>query len=408
MRKFSRCLRLLLLVLCISIFAVSCSPNVEQPVIDGTTPDESDTSVPLESGDSTAPDTTDADTTAPDTTVSDTTEADTTTPPETETEPDVLQTPAYLNPLTGLAAGKDLSVYRPAAIMINNIEVACPQPGIASADIIYECLVEGGFTRLMALSMDYTNLPSIGSVRSARHYYLAMAADYDALFIHFGGSTYAFDTIDEKNVDNINGIEWYAEEYVFWQDPYRKQNMGYEHSWLTNGANIAAGIKYKKYRTAVKQGVDYPVDFVAYGTETAFENAATHVHIPYSRLQITDFVYDAESETYLRYQFDGKKHIDGTTGEQLAFENLIVYYCETAPITNDALDRIDVQTEGKGTGFYATKGTYIPITWEKDSFESSIRFYTADGEPLLINAGKTFVSVCPTYLESEVQLNYEW
>ncbi|MBQ8746725.1 MAG: DUF3048 domain-containing protein [Clostridia bacterium] len=407
MRTIARSFFFALLVMCVCVFAVSCSNTVGKLPEDTTTSNEDGTTSdgPL---DTTPPLTPETDTSAPESD-SDTTAGDDTTDSDTTTEgSDVVDVPAYLNPLTGLPVSKDLSAFRPAAIMVNNIAVSCPQPGIASADIIYECLVEGGFTRLMAVSMDYTNLPSIGSIRSARHYYLAMAADYDALFIHIGGSTYAFDTIDEKGVNNVNGIEWYASNYVYWQDPVRLKNMGYEHSWLTNGESIAEGIKYKRYRTAARANFDYPVDFVEYGTTVSYENKAEHVHIPYSRLQTTDFVYDAKSGSYLRYQFDGKKHIDGTTGEQLAFDNVIVYYCETGLITNDALNRIDVQTEGTGTGFYATKGTYIPITWEKDSFESPIRFYTADGEPLYLNAGKTFISVCPTSIKNDVSLNYEW
>ncbi len=312
----------------------------------------------------------------------------------------------YINPLTGLPTEKDFSNLRPAAIMINNIQLSCPQPGISAADVIYECLVEGGITRLMAVSMDYTALPEIGSVRSARHYYLAIAADYDALFVHIGGSTYAFDTIDEKQIQNLNGIEWMPT--VFWQDATRLQTMGREHSWLTSGEGIASGVKLKRYRTILNDEMNYPLDFVSDEAKVTFTDSAEHIRIPLSHVQTTDFVYDAESGKYLRYQFSGVPHIDGATGEQLAFDNVIVYYCETGMITGDALKRIDIETNGTGKGFYATGGTYIPITWKKDSFESPIRFYTKDGEPLLINTGKTFVTVCPTYIESQIAMNYEW
>ena len=88
--------------------------------------------------------------------------------------------PEFVNPLTGLAAEKDLSATRPAAIMINNIKVSCPQIGVSQADVMYECLVEGGYTRLMMLAADYESLPEVGSVRSARDYYLDLAADYEA------------------------------------------------------------------------------------------------------------------------------------------------------------------------------------------------------------------------------------
>lgn len=316
--------------------------------------------------------------------------------------------PVPVNPLTGLPSEKDFTGLRPAAIMINNIAISCPQKGVAEADIIYECLVEGGYTRLMMLSMDYANLGTVGSVRSTRHYYLDFSADYDAIHVHAGGSTYAYETImGERDVNNLDGVNMYLPA-TFARDPERIKSMGLEHSLMTNGGGIVSGIKYKKYRTTTDEDFDYPLDFVAPDTVVSFEETAAHVRIPYSAAQTTDFVYDTETETYLRYQFKGKPHIDQTTEEQLAFENVLIYFCETGRISGDEKQRIDVGTVGSGTGFYATKGTYIPITWVKDESESPIRFYGEDGELLMMNPGKTFVSVCPTYLESRIDFNFEW
>ena len=60
---------------------------------------------------------------------------------------------------------------------------------------MYECIVEGGYTRLMMLAMDYENLPVVGSVRSSREYYLDFAANHDAIYIHAGGSEQAYTEI---------------------------------------------------------------------------------------------------------------------------------------------------------------------------------------------------------------------
>jgi len=359
-------------------------------------------------------DTTTAATVPPETTATSATESETTETSATETtesdstEPETpADVPPYVNPLTGLAVESDFSTWRPAAIMVNNIKISCPQNGVGAADIIYECLVEGGMTRLMLVSMDYENLPEVGSIRSSRDYYLDFAADYDALYIHAGGSEYAYLAIHERGVQNIDGVNMWTPS-TFYQDKDRLKNMGYEHSWMTTGEGIASGVKYKRYRTLLTADHDYPLDFVPYGTTVSFEDSASHIRIPYSLVQTTDFVYDEETGTYLRYQFNGEKHIDGLTNDQLAFENVMIYFCETDAISGDPKHRINVGTVGTGTGYYATKGTVIPITWEKDDHESPIRFYDAEGEPLLINAGKTFVSVCPTNIEKTISFNFEW
>ncbi len=333
--------------------------------------------------------------------VSETSESETTAE---ENPPEPLP---YINPLTGEGIKTDFTTQRPAAIMINNIKISCPQNGVGSADIIYECLAEGGLTRLMMVSMDYQNLPEVGSIRSSRDYFLDFAADYDALYVHAGGSQYAYIAIAERKVQNLDGVNmWFPS--TFYQDPDRKKNMGFEHSTMTTGEGIASGIKYKRYRTALTENFDYPLDFVSSDTALTYESKAEHIHIPFSRVQTTDFVYDAESGKYLRYQFDGEKHIDGLTNEQLAFENVLIYFCETGAITGDAKNRIEVGTVGEGTGYYATNGTYTQITWKKESHTAPIKFYGPDGALLLLNVGKTFISVCPTTIESSLSFNYEW
>ena len=47
---------------------------------------------------------------------------------------------------------------RPVAVMIENTKACLPQYGIGNAGVIYECVVEGGITRMMAIFDDYTGL----------------------------------------------------------------------------------------------------------------------------------------------------------------------------------------------------------------------------------------------------------
>lgn len=370
---------------------------------DTTAPEVTTTAAPETTETTAAPETTEA----PQTSETTTAAPETTAPAETETTSRNHEEnkPEFVNPLTGLAVEEDMSGKRPAAIMINNIKISCPQQGVSEADIIYECLVEGGYTRLMMLSQDYENLPVVGSVRSSRDYYLDFAADYDAIYVHAGGSPYAYTALRERGVTNLDGVNMYLPT-TFYRDQDRVKAMGLEHSLMTTGTKIVEGIKYKRYRTTMEvEDFDYPLDF-QYGEPLAFEDAALRIHIPYSAVQITDFYYDEATGEYLRYQFNGVAHIDGANEEQLSFENVLIYFCETGRITGDSSLRIEVGTVGEGTGFYATNGTYIPITWKKESHEAPIQFFDADGELLLMNPGKTFISVCPTTIENQIDFNY--
>ena len=64
------------------------------------------------------------------------------------------------------------STKRPVAVMINNHNQARPyHSGLQDAQIVYEMIVEGGITRMLAVFKDQTT-SRIGPVRSSRHYYL--------------------------------------------------------------------------------------------------------------------------------------------------------------------------------------------------------------------------------------------
>jgi len=87
--------------------------------------------------------------------------------------------------LTGLWVPKEVGENRPYAIMFNNIKLASPQSGTSEAAILYEAIVEGGITRLMGI-FEELNDTRIGSVRSARHYFVSIADEYDAIYVHYG------------------------------------------------------------------------------------------------------------------------------------------------------------------------------------------------------------------------------
>ena len=141
------------------------------------------------------------------------------------------------NPLTGLGVEEDLSGTRPYAIMLNNLTKALPQYGVGKADIIYEVPAEGGITRMMALYSDITGLGNVGSIRSARDYYIQIARGHDALYVHAGGSPGAYDLISSQGLDTIDGVNGYSGD-IFWRDAARKKTAGYEHSLFLTAENL--------------------------------------------------------------------------------------------------------------------------------------------------------------------------
>ena len=111
--------------------------------------------------------------------------------------------------LTAGVSAKKIKIFngkdRPIAVMIDNHNQAWPQAGMNQAYLVYEAVVEGGETRLMALFKGVT-VDKIGPVRSSRHYFLDYAMENDSIYAHYGWSPQAESDIKQYNINNLNGI----------------------------------------------------------------------------------------------------------------------------------------------------------------------------------------------------------
>ncbi|MBR6650578.1 MAG: DUF3048 domain-containing protein [Clostridia bacterium] len=342
-------------------------------------------------------DETPADTSAKETQQKETQKKDPETDPSTDApetdEPDV--DAQFINPLTGLESSVDLSKRRPISVMINNIGASLPQSGISSADIIFECLAEGGITRLMMISTEYEKLPKVGSVRSARDYYIDYAESFNCIFIHAGGSPIAYDTLANRGNAHIDGVNGPSPEGTFARDQDRlNAGVASEHTlFLQGGEAIKNAIETLGYNKDKAEGYETPMVFMPLEETAKFDNLATHIGVPVSSYQYVDYVYDAETGEYLRYQYNGDKHMDSATDTQLSFTNVILMYNDSGRISGDEKNRIWMQTTGKGDAYYITNGSYVHIYWEKEAHDSVIKYYYPDGTEVQFNRGKTMINV---------------
>ncbi|MBQ7399713.1 MAG: DUF3048 domain-containing protein [Clostridia bacterium] len=316
--------------------------------------------------------------------------------PVTTPKEDIDNTEAvtYINPLTGVDNVKDLTSKRPITIMINNIHTALPQMGISEADIVYEVLEEGGITRLLCVYNDYSDIAEIGSVRSARDYYIDIADAHDAIFIHAGGSTYAYSDLSRRRTNNIDGL--YMSQ--FYRSAERLKTMSTEHTLMITGKGIDEAIAQKGYRTTT----DSPCPISFGWNYSKGSNIANHIEFPFSigynsNPYITAFFdYNSETGEYLKGQF-GSPHVDGDDNSQLSFKNVITLTCPMNLIAGDALGCIQVHFTGTGYGTYSVDGTQREIIWKKPSRSAAYTLYEADGEtPLLAAPGKSYIALVPT------------
>ncbi len=304
---------------------------------------------------------------------------------EIEEEEEVLEEGMMRSYLTGEVVSEDVGLSRPFAVMINNIQESLPQSGVGSAEIIYEALVEGGITRLMAFFQDVEDVEKIGSIRSLRHYYIDFADDNDAMIVHYGQTTYAQDEINERGLVTINGLSGYESVMC-----YRTSDRVAPHNVFSNGEMLLAGAEYRGLSR------DYPEDYTPRllfnlnDTVPESGTAAGTVSINFNSKPY--FVYDDEDGLYYRYQFN-EPHIDDNDGSQLAFKNIIIQYVSETSI-NDK-DRQNLTLTGSGEGYFITDGTAVPITWERPEKTDRTKYYDSEGEQISLNPGKTMFEVIP-------------
>ena len=340
----------------------------------------------------------------------DETEKQETEPPETEpeTEPEPEEPPRIYNYLNGKTVTEEEQKHRPVAIMLNNLKQQLPQYGLDYGQIFYECAAEGGITRLMMLVDNYEDIGQVGSIRSSRDYFVDFLANHDALYVHAGGSAQAYSKISWRGIQNLDGVNMYLPS-TFWRDQWRMYNIGYEHSMMTNGEGIVSGIQYKGYRTELDPAQEPLFQFYDEDTDHKISGSvATHIHMQSTSLQTVDFVYDKETGEYLRWQYNGIKHVDGTTGNQISVKNLIILFTDISLIPGDTAGRLSVGTVGSGQGYYITNGKRKVINWSREGKTTCLHLEYRNGDELILNSGKTFICVVDNSVAKKIEFDYQW
>lgn len=299
-------------------------------------------------------------------------------------------------------SGNDRSI----AVMIDNHSGAWPQANLNKAYIVYEIVVEGGETRLMAVFKGQ-NLEKIGPVRSSRHYFLDYALENDAIYVHHGWSPQAQSDISSLGINNINGIQESSSD--FW----RVKDKLAPHNLFTSTESILKIAQRKNYATTSKQKsvLNYVADEIELDkkykriTDSTSETSNTtkqssiqaiNITIPHSNLQTVKYEYDENSKTYKRYARN-KLQTDYITGEPVTTKNIIITMCDNYTLTDsENKGRQGLKNIGTFDGYYITNGQAIKIKCIKLDRKDQTIYKDLEGNEIEVNDGNTFINICPT------------
>ena len=314
---------------------------------------------------------------------------------EEPVEEAVPEDPENLNLLTGLPTLTEEAIgKRPVAVMVNNVPKALPQYGIEQADVIFEVIVEGDQTRFMALYGDYTQVPKVCSVRSCRKYFPILSEGFDAVYVNWGMSKSTRKYVETLNLTNYDGI--YNEGNMFARDEARR-NAGYalEHTGYFDGTKLPEVMAKNGDRTDLaesKKGTAFLFNGVDEQIKAAGQDC-TYVKINFGAMN-AEFNYSEETKTYFK-KHNGNNQVDGVTGEQLQFTNVLVLETTFEKDGNTSNKWFDWTGGEDSVGYYISNGGMQKIHWEKenDEVKGYLKFYTEDGTELSINRGKTYIAI---------------
>lgn len=282
---------------------------------------------------------------------------------------------------------------RPIAVMQPADVPARPAAGFSDADMVIEMpCITASITRLMGVYV-CGNPDDVGSMRSSRHDYIALAKGLDAIFVHWGGSHFAIDKLNQGVIDNMNCNNDGGKSAG--QFCYRKTGMSRGvDSGYAKFAKIIEGAKEFGYRLENKFA-GYPHQAEAPESE---RGNGGHLRVAFAGPYAAEYDYDKASNSYLR-TWGNVQDTDRNNGKRNAPKNIVVMFATSEQIegqyNNVQIGDPWYDTSDSGEAFYYMNGNEYKGTWKKDKskLESKLFFYDQSGQEVKFVPGQIWVEI---------------
>ena len=306
---------------------------------------------------------------------------------------EIIEEEVYLGPK--VFSGDSRSI---AFMIDNDVKASLPHAGLNNAYMVYEIIVEGGASRLMAV-FKYDNLPDkIGPIRSCRHYFLDYVQEHDALYCHIGQSTQGGEALRDRGIQHIETDHARIGPDRTWHNAFAVKEKVYK------------AIENKGWRTTQKQ--DCIIKYNEKDTDLDSKEYADVITCKFP-VSTTVFKYDEDSKTYL-IDMKGEPHVDKFNGEQSYAKNLLVYQINNQSVWDawgdhreaDNKKRQEIYNTGTGKGYYITNGKAIEMCWSKATHSSKTKYTDIYGNELKFNDGITWVEIIPSNGSFKITSNH--
>jgi hypothetical protein len=316
-------------------------------------------------------------------------------------KPSPTPTPVYVTaPLTGVqyleGSSEALGLTKPsvACKIDNGSDAARPQLGLNSTDLVFDEMVEGGLTRLVAIW--HSNQPdAVGPVRSIRPMDPDILSPFGGIVCYSGGQWAFVKMIEAAPVFTASETSEQGKGTFS-----RTKDRPAPHNVIVNALKLATD---HPELPAPAQQFQFAAD--AASSSAGLGGVAVKNFNVYFPMALAGWETAADGR-FLRSQ-DGKPHTDAADGSQLVADNVVVMQVR---IDRSYLDRkygnvpkTVMVDSGKATVFSA--GKMIEANWSKASATSPIVLTDASGAVVTLAPGRTWVELQPVSPEGKLKVN---
>lgn len=275
---------------------------------------------------------------------------------------------------------KEGQLLRPIGVMLAADGSTRPLSGIAQADLVVEMpVIVGGINRFLAI-FQCTNSLEIGSIRSARDDFIPLAAGFDAIYGHWGGSHFALDELRKKVIDNIDAL------YNPYGAYYRKRGVRAPDNGFSSIERLRNAADKLGYRLV--QGSTYGYARINL-SEIVSPLVKYKLDIKYPGKNAASWLYDPANKTFTRNR-GGVSEIDKNIKKQVEVANVIILKTTSRKLEGQYND---VRVTGRGEALIYRAGQEIKATWEKeaDKISSRLRFLDEQDQEIPLARGKIWL-----------------
>ena len=320
---------------------------------------------------------------------------------------------AAADPLTGqelLYPGQ-----RPAAVVIDNAPASTVQWGIGSASVVLEAQTEADAPTSLCLAYPAVSaMPTVGPVTLGQDLYWRLLSGQQVLPVQRGAGQFARNYLDYYNLRAVDALEVGRNAFTCdadWSSAPLWRTSGKAVLGVLDSLNLSSQLdelaaSASSAVTSDSTGADtvlptlpalLPQKAEPHLPEPDAEDAAA-VQVHFGTQSTTAFAYSAESGTYGMLHADGTAQLDANTGAQAQFDNLLVLY--SASSLRDDGTTLDYDLS-LGGGVWLNGSQLWHITWTQGT-DSTFAFYDADGRPLTIRTGRSYIALVSSVTGQEL------